>query len=371
MLRSYFAAKTGGAAALAMVLALHGCSGAAAPVQVGAAGPWSEAFGELNRAGIELAVEEINSSGGIRGRPLQVVFRDDGGEGSRAAQIAGEFLQNSDIVAVIGHVTSGAMMAAARVYDRGLPAVATTASAPDLSGISPWVFRVITSDSANGITIARFLAQRGVRRVAVLYENNPYGRGLATSFRRSFNGLVISSDPIPSDPKASFEPYVSYLKRRGPEAVFVASTNAPGLALLREARRQRLAALFVGGDGWSSIVSDTLTAEGVYVATPFTAYDPRAEAQRFVTAFRTKYRRDPDGNAALAYDATMLLARAIAEAGESRSRIRQWLAGLSATEPFRGVTGPIRFLPSGDVVGRGVTMTRVRTGALLVERDGL
>jgi branched-chain amino acid transport system substrate-binding protein len=368
MLRPHFAATASGLFVLA--LALNGCTGTTAPVQVGAAGPWSEAFGELNRAGIELAVAEINAKGGIRGRPLQVVFRDDGGDGGRAAAIAGEFLENREIVAVIGHVTSGAMMAAARVYDRGLPAVATTASAPDLSGISPWVFRVISSDSANGITIASFLSQRGIRRVAVLYENNPYGRGLATAFRRSFVGQVLSEDPIPSDPRASFEPYISYLKRRSPQAVFVASTNAPGLAVLREARRQKLDALFVGGDGWSSIVTDTVLAEGVLVATPFTSYDPRSEAQRFVAAFRARYQRDPDGNAALAYDATMLIARAIAEAGTSRSRIRQWLARLDESTPFPGVTGPIRFLPSGDVVGRGVTITRVRSGALLVERSG-
>jgi branched-chain amino acid transport system substrate-binding protein len=141
--------------------------------------------------------------------------------------------------------------------------------------------------------------------------------------------------------------------------------------VLAEARRQGLGSAFIGGDGWSNIVTDTATAEGAYVGAPFTAQDPRDAAQRFVRAFRVKYRRDPDGNAAMAYDATMLLARAVEQAGASRSKVRAWLAGLGESDAFPGVTGPIHFLPSGDVVGRGVVMTRVRAGALHVERvDG-
>ena len=65
-----------------------------------------------------------------------------------------------------------------------------------LTGISPWAFRVIPSDSANGLTIAQFANKLGRKRAAVLYENNPYGRGLADNFRRSFAGQIISIDPI-------------------------------------------------------------------------------------------------------------------------------------------------------------------------------
>ena len=79
---------------------------------------------------------------------------------------------------------------------------------------------------------------------------------------------------------------------------------------------------------------------------------------------------DPDGNAARAYDATMLLAAAIERVGPSRAAIREWLASLAFDEPHAGVTGPIAFRPSGDVIGRGIVMTRVRRGALTVERAG-
>ena len=355
-----------------LIVALLGvvaCSSQSEPVYIGVAGPWKEAFGRMNKQGIELALAEINAKGGVRGRPLKIVERDDEGVGSKAAAIAGEFVGNRNIVAVVGHVTSGAMMAAAPVYKQGLvAAIATTASSPDLSGISDWAFRVITSDSANGIDMARFATARGFHRVAILFENNSYGRGLAESFRRAWNGQVVSLDPIPSDGKSDLEPYVSYLKVRSPDLVFVAGTDASGRAFLQEARRQRLTTAYMGGDGWTPLALDTALAEGIFVGAPFSAEDPRSEAQEFVRAYRERYQEDPDGNAALAYDATMLLANAIEHVGPSRAAIREWLAGLAFSEAHPGVTGPIAFRPSGDVIGRGIVMTRVRGGALTVER---
>lgn len=353
---------------LASATATIACTGDATPVYVGIAGPWEEPYGQMNRRGIDLAVEEINASGGVAGRELRLVVRDDKGEGSRAAAIAADFVANGAVVGVVGHVTSGAMMAAARVYDGELAALSTTASTPDLSGLSSWVFRVIPSDSATGLGIAQFLNARGTRRVAILYENTSYGRGLAEAFRRHYRGQVVAADPIPADPDASFEPYVSFLHRRAPEMVVVAGTEGSARALLREARRQRLASEFIGGDGWTGIVADTALAEGVFVAAPFTAQDTRGDAARFVAAFRRRYQMDPDGNAALAYDATRLLARAIAEGGASRARVREVLASLGEREAFAGATGAIRFEPSGDVADRSAIITRVRRGALLVER---
>ena len=353
---------------LAALLGVLACSRSSEPLYIGVAGPWKEAFGRMNKQGIDLAVAHINARGGIKGRPLRLVERDDEGVGSKAAAIAGEFVANRSILAVVGHVTSGAMMAAAPVYEQGLAAIATTASSPDLSGISGWTFRVISSDSANGIDMAQFATARGFKRVAILYENNSYGRGLADAFRRAYNGQIVALDPIPSDGRSSLEPYVSYLRVKSPDLVFVAGTDASGRSFLKEARRQSLNSSYMGGDGWTPLSLDTAIAEGVFVGAPFSAEDPRAEAQSFVRAYRERYHEDPDGNAALGYDATMVLADAIENVGTSRSAIRDWLVGLATGEPHAGVTGPIAFRESGDVIGKGIVMTRVRRGSLAVER---
>lgn len=335
---------------------------------IGAAGPWKESYGVMTRRGIDLAVDEINGSGGINGAPLKILARDDEANGSRAASIAQELVANTDVLAVVGHVNSGAMLAAARIYDGQLAAVATTASSPDLSGISKWTFRVISSDSLNGVILARFASRiggnaSGIKQAAVLYENDSYGRGLADAFRRAFRGKVISFDPISEN--LNPEPYISYFKMRQPDVVFVAGREGSALRILREARLQGLETVFIGGDGWQGIVADTAAANGSYVGTSFNAEDSSPEIRKFVRAFMSKYRTKPDAFAALAYDATRLIAQALAKSGKSREGVRDYLASLEAANAFDGVTGPVYFNGNGDPIGMGFHVSQLVDGTLV------
>ena len=349
---------------VAALVLLAACRDASAPIRIGAAGPWTRDVGAETRRGIELAVEEVNAAGGVRGRRLEAVMRDDGGDGARAAKIAQEFV-DGDVLGVIGHVNSGPTIAAAKVYDGNVAMIATSATSPSLTGISPWVFRVISSDSINGDLIARFAMQLGRKRAAIIYENDSYGRGLAAAFYRRFSGEIVSIDPIAPD-ATDLEPYISYYRSRSPDIIFAIGGGTSGLALLREARRQHFNVDFVGSDGWTAIVSDTALSEGVYVGAPFTAQDPRPEARHFVDAFRSKYGTMPDDKAALGYDATRLLVQAIAVAGPSRAGVRGYLAALTDSTAYHGVTGVIRFESSGDPEGKGLAMTRVTHGLLVL-----
>ncbi|MFI5256199.1 MAG: ABC transporter substrate-binding protein [Gemmatimonadales bacterium] len=352
---------------LLLLVLLAACSrGASSAVTFGAAGPWKQGYGAMTHRGIELALEEINARPERLGHPLRIIFRDDDGDGQKASRIAQEFVDSTDVVAVIGHVNSGAMVAAAQVYDGHLAAVATSATSPALTGISPWAFRVISSDSSNGADIAAFANKLGLKRAAILYENNTYGRGLSDAFRRGFAGEVISNDPIGEDGSQSLEPFVSFFKLRKPDVVFVAGTDASGLAFLKELRRQQLAVDLIGGDGWSGLSVDTVRSQGIFAGVPFTAEDPRPEAQRFVAAFQAKFHMQPENNSALAYDATNLLYEATQAVGTDRRRIRDYLAGLTEETAFKGVTGAIYFLPNGDPVGKSVVMTRIDHGVLRV-----
>jgi branched-chain amino acid transport system substrate-binding protein len=336
----------------------------------GAAGPWKEGYGEMNRKGIQLAQEEINTRPERAGAPLRIDFQDDEGSGQVASRIAQRFVDSPNVVAVVGHVNSGAMVAAAQVYDGHLAAVATTATSPALTGISRWAFRVISSDSTNGSGIAKFAASLGRRRASILYENNSYGRGLADAFRRDFAGEVVSMDPIGEGKEQRFDAYVSWFKQTKPDVVFVAGTDASGLSFVREARKQSLAADLMGGDGWSGLSADTLLSQGIYVGVPFTAEDQRAEAQRFVAAFTARFNIRPDNNAALAYDATMLVYAAAQKVGNDRTKIRDYLASLTEATAYKGVTGTIRFRPDGDPVAQNLVMTRIDRGVLRVAGSG-
>ncbi|MGQ0648596.1 MAG: ABC transporter substrate-binding protein [Gemmatimonadaceae bacterium] len=347
-------------------LLLCACT-SAEPIRIGAAGNWRELYGVMSKRGIDLALEEINAQGGVRGRRLDVVAQDDSSDGMHAVRVASDFYADATVLGVVGHIESGTMVAAARIYDQGLVAISSTATSPSLSGMSPWVFRVISSDSVNGRDMAAHARRLGLRRAAVLYENNSYGRGLSDAFTRHFQGEVVSIDPIASDSVSDIEPNVSWARSQHPDVVFVAGTSSSGIAVLREAERQGFRTTFMGGDGWLGVVSAGALAERVVIATPFTTEDPRDDVRRFTQAFRARYGEVPDGNAALAYDATRLLARAIEEAGTSRVGVRDWLRDHLPGAPFQGVTGSIQFTPSGDVIGKGFVMTRVVAGALRVE----
>ncbi len=350
--------------ALLASVALTSCSPQSTPLLIGVAGPWTRDIGVATRQGIELAINEVNAAGGVRGRKVQAVIRDDGGNGARAAEIAQE-LVNDGVLGVIGHVNSGPTIAAAKVYDGHVAMIATSATSPALSGLSPWAFRVIASDSINGDMIARFATRLGHKRAAIIYENDSYGRGLAAAFYRRFGGEIVSVDPIAPD-DTDLEPYVSWYKSRAPDIVFAIGGGTSGLALLREARRQHLETAFVGSDGWTAIVADSVLSDGVYVGAPFTAEDPRPEARKFVDAFRRSFGTIPDDKAALGYDATRLLVRAIAAAGPDREAVRDYLASLTDSTAYHGVTGDIRFEASGDPADKGLAMTRVTHGLLVL-----
>lgn len=356
--------------AIFLLLAATACSpgnqGGGAPYTIAAAGPWQLSHGRNTRLGIELAVKEINDAGGVSGHKLVVKEADDRADGATAAQVAQKFVDDPAVSAVVGHVTSGAMVAAVQIYDGHLAAVATSASSPDLTGISKWAFRVISSDSANGADMAKFAMRTGHKRAAILYENDNYGRGLADAFRKNFDGEIIDIDPIRGD-AANREVFISYFKLKQPDIVFVAGVIGSALPILSEARRQGLKTDFMGGDGWSPITEHPEVSEGAFIGAPFAPTDPRPEAQKFVAAYKAANKGvEPDGNAALGYDATKIIAAALAAVGPEREKVRDWLANLSL--PFAGVTGPIRFLPTGDPAGKSITMTRVRRdGALVVE----
>ena len=320
----------------------------------------------MARQGTELAVDAINQRGGVRGKRLTVVRVDDEGTGAKAAEVAQQLVDTDSVLAVVGHANSSATVAAARVYDGHLAAVSPSASSPELTSLSTWMFRVIPSDSVNGQDLARFAMSLGHNRAAILYENNSYGRGLADSFRRAFRGEIVALEPVAVDGQ-EVEPYLAYLRAREPGLVFVAGSDGSGLEILREARRQGISSVFLGGDGWAGVTTDTVASEGVYVGAPFSADDPRREVQEFVRAFRGKFGREPNSFAALAYDATMVVAQAIENGGPSREAIRDYLASMQQSRAYQGLTGPIAFQATGDVAGKPMTMTRVRRGALLVQ----
>jgi branched-chain amino acid transport system substrate-binding protein len=323
------------------------------------------------RRAADLAVKEINAHGG---RQLELRVVDDSGRPEVAIRVARELVEDPAVVAVVGHLTSSTSLAAGRVYGAGrrpVVMISPSASSPDLTGVSPYVFRICPTDLSHGAQLARYARQTlGARRAGVIYIDDDYGRGLrlsfAAEFRRLGGGVVVEEDPSLAA-TASLEPYLARMQQAGGVDVLMLATERSGAELaLRELGRL--------GFTWPAIGGDALTgieAEGVRVSSAYLSDRPGERNAVFVAAYARAYEgQRPDHRGAGAYDIVHLLARAFAEAGTDRRAVRDYLARIGTElPPYEGVTGTIAFDAHGDVPTKPVAIGAVRGGRLVTEAD--
>ncbi|MEP6731813.1 MAG: ABC transporter substrate-binding protein [bacterium] len=342
------------------------CADERIPIYIGVAGPMTSRMLADHRHGAELAVDEANARGGINGRPLAILRGDDSGRAVSAVTVAANFVQDQRVVAVAGHMSSGAMLAAAQLYDGRLAAVATMATSPELTNVSPWVFRIASSDAALAKDLARFALSRKWLRIAVLYQNDAYGRALSTAFTKAFEasgGEVVTIDALESQQGRFMEFGVfirTYFTRR-PDAIVLVTDPLIGMRFLRETSASKLHIPIIGSDGWpvDPFAADP-AADGVYIPSSFLDDSRDTVASRFRVKFKARFGHEPDMFAATSYDAMLAIIAAIRSAGTDRTRVRDALASMQ-TAPVQGVTGPISF-SAGDRVQRIGGLVRIENG---------
>lgn len=357
----------------ALVLALGALSGCSRSGQsqeaivFGVAAPLQDRYGRSTQMGAELALREINSQLGKSGRRLELRFYDDGGQNQSAYAAAEKMFANDSIIAVVGNATSTPTIGAAKVYARGLPALATSATSPEISRLGEWVFRIAPSDSAIAASLA-VRARQIEPRAAILYSNEKYGRGLARPFQNSFvqaGGQVVSIDPYLEEMQ-DFTPYLKRLQRERVGLVMVAGTEVGASRLITQARALGYNARFLGGDGLEALREMGPVYDGAMVGMLFhRAASP--EARAFSDRFQQAYQREPDSAAATAYDAVFLLWRAVEAGNTTRAAIREYLAGVGASgdsSAFNGVTGIIRFDSNGDPANKPFVLGVVKNGEI-------
>lgn len=290
---------------------------------------------------------------GLSDLPLAVAFRDD-----------------PTVVGVIGHLGSGPTMAAAPVYAdlehdgrHALVAVAPTSTNPRVTQTTHWVFRVCPTDDDGARAVARYVAvSLHLTRVAILYQDNLFGRGYWTSVTRELvaHGVtVLEHDPYVSN-ISGYDAYATRLTRRGAEAIIMAGEYTDVLPIIREARRQGSRAALIGGDAFSGMRSVPALAKefaGLRYTTFYDSTDVSSATRAFAEAYRRRFGVPAEPGAALAYDAATVIGRAELAVGPNRARIRDWIAHAP---PLAGATGTIRFAPnSGDPIDKQVEMAEL------------
>jgi branched-chain amino acid transport system substrate-binding protein len=356
-----------------LVLSLAACNWSREPIRIGLAGSLSDPVGVPMKRAAELAVEEINARGGIRGRPLELVERDDYADPDSAVFVATD-LYEAGVSAVIGHLFSGTTIAASPVYNGGsdpVAAISPSSSAPEISTAGDYTFRICPSDLAHGAALARWVYDSlGLTRGAVLYLNDQYGRGIRQAFVRDFarrGGQLVAIDPYLGD-APNVGPYLDRLaKTGGVQFLVVAGNRGEAEEILRQARSRGLQMPVLGGDGLEGIEEAGAIADGVYLSSAYLPTLNTAANRAFLQAYRRKYPTAglPNQPAAATYDAVYLLRDVITKSGPERQAVRRALARVGGEEPpFQGVTGTIAFDIRGDVPNQSVYVGIVRDGSV-------
>lgn len=355
---------------LTLVSVLAGCSSpGTAPVRIGVSGPFNDSVGAPMRRSAELAAAEINAAGGIGGRPLQLVFVSDWGDPDSAVGAA-ESLIDSGVVAVIGHVYSGATIAAAPVYNAArVVQISPSASSPLISAAGEYTFRVCPSDLQQGEALARYAAERlNLKRGTIFYLNDDYGRGMRQTFSREFSrlgGEIEEIDPYLGD-TPDVTSYMERLARRGSsQFVFFAGYRGEAVAALQSARGRGLKLPFLGGDALEGLESSGELSEGTYISNAYMASLDTPKNREFVNAYHTRYPASalPNQPAAAAYDILYMLRDVIGRGARPGAPLRAAIASIGTTAPaFAGVTGEIAFDEVGDVPRQRVVIGRVENG---------
>jgi branched-chain amino acid transport system substrate-binding protein len=355
--------------ALPLALLLAACSSGHPTLRIGLAGPFSDSVGAPMLRAAELAVRQINRAGGVGGRPLELLARDDHGDPDSAVTVAGDLVR-AGVVAVIGHVYSGTTLAAAPVYNAaGVVEISPSSSAPAVTEAGEYTFRVCPSDRQMGAALARFAAERlGLRRGTILYLNDDYGRGLRQIFAAEFSrlgGIIDDVGPYLGQ-RPAVGPYLDRLVRRGTsQFIFIGGNREDAEEALRLARARGVRAPVLGGDGLEGLEEAGPLAEGSYIANAYLASFDSPENRAFVLEYMRQYPRaaPPNQPAAATWDAVHLLSRALARAGDDRSRVRDLIAAVGTTAPaYHGVTGEIAFDGNGDVPRQRVVIGEVVGG---------
>lgn len=358
------------AALMTMVACGKKSGGDKGDISIGVAGAHT---GDLASYGLptvkaaELIVEEVNANGGINGRMLKLVVEDEACKPELATNAATK-LVGDGVVAVIGHICSGATKAALGIYtDSQIVTISPSATNPPLtqSGDYPYFFRTIAPDDAQAQLEVDFVTSTlGAKKVAVIHDKGDYGKGFAefakTFFEQEGKVEVVLFEGITTG-SVNYSAIINKIQASGAEAVVFGGYHPEASKIITQMKKKGLDIPFLSDDG---VKDDTFIkvageyAEGVYASGPIdTSSNPLAI--KAVTDHQDKYQEEPGAFYLNAYSAMLALVNAIEKAGSTDSDA---IAKALRTEKVDTPLGNISFDEKGDAIGVGFSMYIVKDG---------
>lgn len=357
--------------AILIPVLLAGCT-RGRPVGIGVA--LSGTFVEATR----LALKDAAAAGGLPSLDT-VLIGEATNRAAPALELADRFRRVERMVAVIAHSNSAASLATAPVYNEAeIVQIAPTSTAASYSLAGPYSFRLVPSDAAQGEVLAAALdslAPAGAR-VAILYVNDDYGRGVREAFLDRLDRTrhtVVHDQPHsddelgmpPADREHTVRAVVGSVLASRPEAIFWfgrARTFDLYLSVIRESAG---ALPILGSDGlasWGGWDRGGGRWDGVRY-TDFLDMTATAELRDFDQRFRQRFGAPAGTGEVLSHDGMRLVLAAVRDGARSGPDVRDWLRSLGRTRPpFPGLSGPIAFNDAGDVTRSFVLVTITAPG---------
>ncbi len=331
------------------------------PITIGYVGPLTgeaATVGSINKAAIELAVDEINVRGGVNGRKLNVIY-EDGKCSSSAASAAQKLMSIDKVSIIIGECSPEIASFGPTAMQNKVLVISPLASAPKLSNLGSYFFRTYPSDSNQGKFAAEYAySTLGLRTAAILYHKNDWGAGIEEIFKKRFKelgGSILMSDGYASETR-DYRTSLTKIASVKPDMVFMPLFPEGGRIAVKQAQELGISQPILGADAWDESV---FKKEVVYAGTLLFTAPTTPIPDEFKAKMLAKTGRDelPVGTTQ-SYDTVYLLAAAIKNVGLDTTRLAEELHHMT----YNGIIGPISFDANGDITTASYAVSQIKDG---------
>ena len=322
-------------------------------------------FGILQKQGIDMAVEEINAKGGIKGKKINLINYDNKSENDETLAVVNRLVSQDNVLAIIGETTSGKSKIGAQIAQANkVVMLSPSATNPDVTKVGTYIFRACFIDPFQGKVMAKFMTENlKFKKAAILRDvKSDYSVGLSDVFAGEVKGMdgEIVADVSYQEGDIDFKSQLTAIKSKKPDVIFVPGYYNEVALLAKQLKELGMTQILLGGDGWSSPKLYEIAKEamnGHYFSNHYTTESTDPKTVEFVKNYKAKHKEDPDVMAALGYDAVYLLVEAIKNTKElNRETIRE---ELSKIKDFAGVTGKMSMDENRNAVKSAVVVKTV------------
>lgn len=326
------------------------------PIKIGAILPLSgdiANWGDAARKGIDLALKEINESGGINGNNLEVIYEDDQCDKTKAVTAAQKLINVDEVEVIIGPLCSGSVLASAPTAEDAGVVILGFGSTAAISDAGDYIFRHTYSDAYQGSFLADQISNEfNIKKVDIIYVNNDYGNGLFSGFKEAFENMEgsIVNEQAYNPETLDFNTILTKIKSSDAEALVIISYGKEGGILVKRARELGIENQIFATDNFGTeevIASGGGSVESVIFTSSVPPNEESMEVKKFEDNFIELYNEKPGilFVSASGYDAVNIVAKAIKDSSYNGKNIKNYLYSM---ENYKGISGDISFDEKGD-----------------------